>query len=177
MGKKSKKKAYSIEKAYPEVRVEKPDSYYASLLLDDYGSAQGELAAVLQYMYHHFVTGRNKKNRRYTELFEGIAKVERVHMELLAKAIMKLGGMPIYQGFMTPSWNHEATYYGQSLRDRLIANLQDEQEAINMYLRQLQVIKDKHIRKLLKRIIEDEKLHIKLLSNALEELNKESKSS
>jgi bacterioferritin len=177
MGKKSRKKAYSIDKAYPEVRVERPNTYYASLLLDDYGSAQGELAAVLQYMYHHFVTGRNKKNRRFTELFEGIAKVEMVHMELLAKAIMKLGGMPIYQGFMVPSWNEEATYYGQSLRDRLIANLQNEQEGINMYLSHLQVIKDKYIRRLLKRIIEDEKLHIKLLSDALEEFNKESQSS
>lgn len=161
-------KAFASDK-YPDIKVEGPNLYYASILMDDYASAKGEFGAINQYLYHHFITGQ--KNKEIAELLKLIAIVEMKHMEMLAETIILLGGNPVFKGYMIPSWNPRSIFIGRNLRERIIANINDEQEAINNYLKHISIIHDRHVRELLARIVKDEEVHIKLLSRALEKLH------
>lgn len=165
---KHKENAFASGK-YPEVKVEGPNLYYASLLMDDYASSVGEFGAINQYLYHHFIT--EPRNKHVAETLRDIAIVEMKHMELLADAIIKLGGNPVFKGYLQPSWNPRSIFIGRNLRERIIANINAEQEAINNYQKHIHVIHDGYIRELLARIIDDEQVHIKILSRTLEKLS------
>lgn len=167
--KEHKEKAFAAGK-YPEVKVEGPNLYYASLLMDDYASAQGEFGAINQYLYHHFIT--EVRNEKVGEILKDIALVEMRHMDLLADTIVKLGGNPVFKGYMLPNWTPRDIFIGRNLRERIFADINGEQEAINNYQNHISIIHDPYIRVLLHRIIEDEQVHIKILGRALEKITR-----
>lgn len=149
---------------YPEVKVEVPNVYYARLLMEDHAGLVSELSAITQYLYHHQLL--MPKYRDVAELLDCIAQVEMKHMELLGEAIVKLGGRPKYGVKQTGGirwWKGEDIYYGYDLCDMLSADIEGEKEAIAQYQKHIEMIDDRFIKKLLARIIEDEREHIRLL--------------
>lgn len=163
-----KRKGYADPAPYPKVNVAEPNQYYLQLIMDDYAGAVSEFTAISQYLYHYFVTKEDEKE--LAEMFENISITEMLHMEILSKVILQLGGDPIYMGgpsTMGNWWSGNLVYYGCSLCDRLHADLQSEYEAINTYQEHIHLIKDKNIQEILARIILDEKVHVKLFKEAI----------
>jgi len=71
-----------------EVRVEKPDPRFASLLMEQFGGANGELTAALQYFIQAFVL--RQKNPKMYDLFMDIATEELSHLEMVGATITML---------------------------------------------------------------------------------------
>lgn len=71
-----------------EVRVEKPDPRFATLLLEQFGGANGELKAAMQYFVQAFML--RKKNPKMYDLFMDIATEELTHLEIVGTTITML---------------------------------------------------------------------------------------
>ncbi|MDT5103154.1 MAG: Mn-containing catalase [Mycobacterium sp.] len=71
-----------------EVRVTQPDPRFASLLMEQFGGANGELTAALQYFTQAFVL--REKNPKMYDLFMDIATEELSHLEMVGSIITML---------------------------------------------------------------------------------------
>ena len=154
---------------YPEVRVTKPNAYYAQLLLEDYAGQVSETTAITQYLYHHYVLEQEYKE--ISDLLSCIALVEMHHQEMLAETIVKLGVDPrfrtIGQNNVETYWSASFIIYGTALCDRISADIASEWAAIANYRRHQSIIDDPYIKTILERIIVDELHHITLFNQVL----------
>ncbi|MHA0288319.1 manganese catalase family protein [Mycobacterium sp. C3-094] len=71
-----------------EVRVDKPDPRFATLLQEQFGGANGELKAAMQYFTQAFVL--RQKNPKMYDLFMDIATEEFSHLEMVGSLITML---------------------------------------------------------------------------------------
>ncbi|HEX3048176.1 MAG TPA: manganese catalase family protein [Bacillota bacterium] len=157
----------ALPERYPEPKVQAPNHYYASLLLEDYAGPTSELTAINQYLYHHFTLHHLKD---LAELEECIAIIEMKHMELLAETIILLGVDPQFRTLtnnLPAYWSATSVYYGVDACDKLTADISAETQAIKSYRRHQQMIDDPYIKVLLERIIKDEEHHRDLFCDAL----------
>lgn len=160
---------FSAEGPYPEIKVAGPNDYYAFLLLSDYSGLVSEMTAINQYLYHHLWFEEGNKDE-IADLLKGISIVEMHHLEMLAEMIILLGGDPKYIGGLSENfsfWCADYVYYGCGLVDRLEADIQAEQNAIKNYSEHIAIIKDPYIQAVLRRIIKDERHHLRLFEEAL----------
>lgn len=157
----SKPRWCAYQGPYPEPKAEKPNLYYASLLMDDMAGAVSELTATTQYLYHHQVLYDRYPD--VAELLECASIVEMTHLELLAETIIHLGGQPKF-GVMTNCgmewWRGDLVYYGCDICDMLSADVEAERQAIINYKRHIEMIDDKYVKALLNRILLDEQHHL-----------------
>ena len=63
--------------AYPPIQVTEPNQRYAAILLQDLSAVRGEITAVHQYVYHHWVI--HDADPKLANLFSRIARVEMHH--------------------------------------------------------------------------------------------------
>ena len=162
---------YSVNLPYPEIKVENKNPAYAQILQDDYAGTVSELTAITQYVYHNLVTGETRKE--IADALLGIAIVEMNHLHLLGEAIIKLGGNPVYKASKNNTgefWNGTYVQYSTNIKNLLIDDINSEKAAISNYRKHIELIKDKNIQKLLKRIIADEELHVIIFTQYLEQL-------
>ena len=157
---------------YPEVKVEKKNSFYAELLLNDYAGITGELSAITLYSFQNF--SLFDKYPKIAHNLIQIAKVEMKHLELLGKTINLLGVKPCYvfreqEKYPYKYWSSNLVNYDTNIYEILKYNIVSEEKAIFNYQYHLSLINDKYIRKLLERIIIDEKIHIKCFQSMLKE--------
>lgn len=152
-----------MNNVYPKVMVENKNIYYAHLLLEDYSGENGELTAITQYIYQNF--NIFKEYPYLAHILSKIARTEMMHLELLGKTIKLLGLEP---KFITNNkylkkynyWNSSYINYENNIINILQANILSEKIAIKNYRNHISLIKDKYIRNLLYRIIEDENKHL-----------------
>ncbi len=153
---------FFVNKPYPKVQVERKNIKYAKLLLEDYSGINGELTEICQYIYQKFDT--SDEDNTFSFVLSKIAIVEMKHLELLGKTIKLLGLNPKFintnKGYYD-YWNSSFIDYNTNKTQMLKLDIEKEKLAINNYLKDIQLIKDKYIQELLYRIIEDEELHIK----------------
>ena len=71
-----------------EVRVSQPDPRFATLLMEQFGGANGELTAAMQYFTQAFVL--RQKNPKMYDLFMEIATEELSHLEMVGSTITML---------------------------------------------------------------------------------------
>ena len=163
-----KRGKYSDPSPYPEVKVLSPNLYYAEILMNDFAGVVSEFTAINQYLYHHFLL-----KQELGELLENVAITEMLHMEILADTIRKLGGNPVIRGSNSTLhgnfWSGKYIYYGTNLCEQLKADIDAEYKAIAEYKKHIDYIGDPHVQAILQRIILDEKVHIRLFSQALHE--------
>lgn len=160
---------FSANVSYPEPKVERKNLFYANLLLDDYSGMVSELTASLLYVYQHFVSDGNIED--YAETVAGIAIIEMKHLELLGETIKLLGLKPVFtipsHGCYYP-WSSNLVDYSTNIIQMLKADIDAELKAIEQYEEHKLMIKDKYIVELLNKIIEDEKLHLKMFKDLME---------
>ena len=166
---------FKINKEYPEIKVERKNKYYAQLLLDDYASDASEDTSIHQYIYQSF--DLFDKYPDIAKPLARIAMVEMKHLELLGKTIKALGVEPkfIYvdakKRYYT-YWNSSSVDYAVKLHDMLVSDIELEKKAIRSYQKHIDMIDDKYIKVLLKRIIEDELIHIRCFNKLIAMINK-----
>ncbi|HWR23985.1 MAG TPA: hypothetical protein VN366_10985 [Feifaniaceae bacterium] len=151
---------YNLNLPYPEVSGEAdPDA--VALLLEDYAGIISEMTASNQYMYQYFLLVEN--NYSFAEAIKCIAATETWHRELLGRAIVRLGGTPIFAATNT-YWCSNYVSYDQDPQRMLLANINIEFATIYNYRWHIQLIPNESVKQLLERIILDEELHIRLFS-------------
>ncbi len=161
---------YSSSLPYPEIKVEKQNPYYASLLLEDYSGVNSEYTSISEYIYNHIEKSDTLKN--VSEAFKKIAIVEMKHLNILGKLILKLGIDPKFKtktnDYYTP-WNSSLIDYNKDITYILLNSIRIEKIAIANYEFHINIIKDKYIQEILKRIILDEKEHIECFKELLKD--------
>ena len=150
---------YKSTLPYPEIKVEKENIEFAKLLLYPYASMVSEDTAIHLYIYQSFIL-----DDEIGKILENIAIVEMQHLEMLAKTINLLGLKPEYKVNNIP-WNSDYVNYNTNLKDMLKINIEAETLAIKNYRNLIKVIDDKYIKELLKRIIIDEEIHLKIFKD------------
>ncbi|UCG82324.1 MAG: ferritin-like domain-containing protein [Dehalococcoidia bacterium] len=109
---------------------------------------EGEHAAIIQYLVHAYAMGEGEMACE----IEAIAREEMRHFDWLAEAIVGLGGVPsIKRGDMRTG--------GTAVSDWMRNDVKQEVDAITMYEEHIKAIDDRKIRRLLERILSDEKSH------------------
>lgn len=158
---------YSINQPYPPIIIKEKNSEYARLISHAYAGVVSELSASTQYVYQHIRLFRTK----YPEISEtliGISIVEMHHLEILGELIVALGGEPKY-GISKKNkfynWTSKFVDYDKDPEHMLFNDIQYELDAIEQYNKIISVIDDNSIKKIIERIIMDEKLHVKIFKD------------
>ena len=162
-----------LDLPYPEIRIEGKNEYYADLLLQDYAGQVSETTAALLYSYQHFE--KFNTNKEFAKIIEEISIVEMKHLEMLGKLIKLLGKNPMYitcetRGDDCTFWNAGYVNYETNLEKMLEIDIMSEQKAIRNYQIHKDMINDKYIKKILDRIILDEKRHLEIFNKLLSSL-------
>lgn len=168
----SKHNKYSINLPYPEPMIKMQNKEYANILLKDYAGAVSEFTAISLYVYQHFVSEEQYKD--YAELIGGVSVTEMKHLELLGETIKLEGFKPMYIDNASPHgklWSPMYVNYTTYILAMLKEDIKAEQKAIENYRYHITLIQDKHIIKLLERIILDEELHQELFIQEYEKYN------
>lgn len=154
---------------YPPVEAKGKNLYYARLLLNDYAGQNGEMTAVTQYLYQHFITAGS--DNTLAESLICISEAEMHHFELLGKLITLLGGNPLLrtqnQG-RNIYWSGKYIPELRNVKRILQKNIESENIAIRNYRIRIFQINDPQIQSLLERIIKDEELHITIFKKFLD---------
>jgi len=109
---------------------------------------EGEHAAVIQYLVHAYAMGEGEMACE----IEAIAREEMRHFDWLAEIIVSMGGTPsIKRGDMRTG--------GESVPDWMKNDVLQEKDAITLYEEHIKAIDDPKIKRLLRRILSDEKSH------------------
>ena len=109
---------------------------------------EGEHAAIIQYLVHAYSMGEGEMACE----IEAIAREEMRHLDWLAETIVSLGGKPsLTRGDMRSG--------GASVSDWMKNDVLQEEEAITTYEEHIKAIEDPKIKRLLERILSDEKSH------------------
>ena len=109
---------------------------------------EGEHAAIIQYLVHAYAMGEGEMACE----IEAIAREEMRHFDWLAETIVSLGGTPsLERGDMRTG--------GEAIPDWMRNDVLQEKDAITLYEEHIKAIGDPKIRRLLQRILSDEKSH------------------
>jgi len=109
---------------------------------------EGEHAAIIQYLVHAYAMGEGEMACE----IEAIAREEMRHFDWLAETIVSLGGTPsLERGDMRTG--------GEVVPDWMKNDVLQEQDAITLYEEHIKAMGDPKIKRLLERILSDEKSH------------------
>lgn len=152
------------EGPYPPVRAEGKNLLYARTMLDNQSGSDSEMSAVSLYFYNHLMTFEDQEAAL---VFHKISIVEMHHLEIFGALALQLGENPRLwtQGanrkvYWTPAYNR----YPVQMDQLLYHSILQEQKAVEKYEGQLKWITDRNIQDNLKRIIQDEQLHVRILT-------------
>ncbi len=138
-----------------------------------YAGREGELTAVLQYVYQAIYLGATGEEKSAKTLMS-IAVAEMHHIELLGTLITKLGAPPVFAScppYPVGFYSAACVNYVKEKRAMLCADIAGEKSAICSYERMLCIMENPRAAAVIERIIEDEKVHLKALQAMLAETN------
>lgn len=169
------------------VEVEKPNPYYAALLHEQLGGANGELKAALQYMSQSF----RIKDPEIKDLFLDIAAEELGHLEIVSQTIMLLNGHDVDAAStqvgeiqtqvtfgLTPglvnasgySWTGDYVSVTGDLCADLLSNIASEQRAKVVYEYLYRQIHDKKVRQTIDFLLNREEAHNAMFRKAFNKI-------
>ena len=165
------------------VGVEKPNPFYAALMHEQLGGANGELKAALQYLSQSF----RIKDQEIKDLFLDIAAEELGHMEMVAQTINLLNGhdvdaekVPVGEiqthvlfglnpGLVNASgysWTGDYVSVTGDLAADILSNIASEQRAKVVYEYLYRQIEDKKVRETIDFLLNREEAHNALFREA-----------
>lgn len=154
---------------YPPVAVLEKNQQYAQILMADLASTASEMTTVHQYLYQSWTINDHHQNIR--RVIQRIAVVEQHHFSIIGQLIHLLGGQPECRSSRPNSyWCGNMVSYSCELPVILSDNARSEQFAAQAYAAQSKEIKDPHVSKMLARLSLDERLHYKIFSDYLSQI-------
>ncbi|SHK44218.1 ferritin-like domain-containing protein [Thermocrinis minervae] len=109
-----------------------------------------EHSAIVQYLYHIFLI----QNAEITSEIEEIARQEMRHLKWFAQKVVQLGGQVELKRI-----EEAIEIGGPEWVDMLSKDVKAEEMAIEIYTKQLEMVKDDSVKRLLERVIGDENHH------------------
>lgn len=161
-----------VDQPYPSLDSLTCDPYSVRIISSAYATSSGELNAILQYIYHS-VNFSYKEDEKRAELLKSIAIAEMRHLDLLAEALIRMGAAPVYTSQPPAQYNFYSTKfvaYSRTLRNMVEDDIMGEKYAIYVYERMLSRLKNDVLKRLICRIIEDERLHLETLEQSLKDM-------
>lgn len=159
----------SVDKPYPQLKDVTPNRKDVKVLKGLAFGRNGELSAILTYLYQHYVLSNDYKDIK--DILEKISITEMTHYELLSDAIVAFGGDPTLTDGMGNVWTGRNVSQITDVKQILINNIESEQEAVKQYLMATKTTGNLSLAELYLRIIEDEQLHISIFEELLKNLN------
>jgi len=126
----------------------------------------GELTAVLTYLYQHYIL--NEMNPDLAKDLEQISLVEMEHYELLSEAIVDFGGDPNLTNGQGDIWTGRNIDTTKEVKRMLKNDIKSEKMAIADYNRAAKDTRNESLAELYLRIAKDEALHIVVLKYFLD---------
>ncbi len=123
-----------------------------------------EHSAIIQYIYHAFLI----KDEKVRGEIEKIAREEMRHMKWFAQKVVQLGGEVDLERA-----EDAIDFSRESLRSMIEADISAEDLAIETYSKQIELVKEDSVKKLLERVIKDEMSHKEEFKGLLEEVTEE----
>ncbi|MEN3034151.1 MAG: ferritin-like domain-containing protein [Aquificaceae bacterium] len=108
-----------------------------------------EHSAIIQYLYHIFLI----PDPEVVSEIEEIARQEMRHLKWFGQKVVQLGGQ------VSLDRAEDMIMIGNSIKEMLQNNVYAEKKAIEVYSSHLELTKDDSVKKLLERVINDEKEH------------------
>ncbi len=158
--------------AYPTMKGIGEDEKTLRLISPAYAGREGELTAVLQYVYQSIMFGKLGKTDFSKEVLR-IAVNEMEHLEILATMISKLGAPPIYTScppYPVGYYSASCVNYCKAPRQMICADICAEENAISQYERMLLRVKNPEVAEVLTRILQDEREHLRTFNDLLAQL-------
>ena len=158
------------ENEYPTLEEIKEDISTLRLISPAYAGREGELTAILQYVYQSIIFGELGKSEISKQLIK-IAVAEMHHFEILGTVIAKLGAPPIFTAcppYPVGYYSASCVNYTKVPRQMLSADICAEENAISEYERILCRLKNAPVAAVITRILEDERAHLKTFNELLE---------
>ncbi len=149
-----------INKPYPELTNIEEDVTTVNILKNLANGKFGELAGSSQYIFQSVVA--DKTEEEIASIFEEIGVVEMLHLDMLMHAISEFGGIPKYEDSNGNFFNTVSLNYSIKLKDMLDGNIRAESMAIESYKNAIMRVKNKSLKALFERIIEDEMRHLEI---------------
>ena len=137
-----------------------------------YAGKDGELTAVLQYVYQSILLGGSGE-RELSGLLLSIAVEEMRHLQILGTLIVKLGAPPVFTAcppYPVSYYSASCVNYAKSPRAMLAADISAERTAISEYERMIACLGNEPAAAVLARIRDDEEEHLRRLRDAAKTL-------
>ena len=157
---------------YPSPKDLCCDECSAQIISPAQAGGEGELTAVLQYLFHAVQFDRIG-NKKFARILRDIAISEMHHLDLLAETLCALGVSPVYSSCPPCLCNFYSTRnvsYSVTPQRMLMDDINGECNAIRDYEQMLCRLKNEQVGAIISRIILDEKLHLCTLKRMLSEL-------
>lgn len=164
-------KAFVSPEPYPPIVVAGKNRLYAGLMHMNMCAAHSELTALMQYLYQSWVMNAN--HAEAAQDLQRIAMVEMHHLNIIAQLVQQLGGDPVYAVSFRRRrrvWDGTMVSPCKNFFHMMQNNLLAEQETIDRYRRQAAMVQDASLAAVLLRIVEDEKVHVKIFRSYLDVL-------
>lgn len=162
------KKDDFLGRSYPALKSYCKNSYYSGILQNLYAGSEGEVIIFLQLRYHSNVL--KNFNAKISSVLEEISMCDLKHQELLASAIEKTYGNPVY-ATSTGKWiGGRQIDYVKSVKQILSANLEAKEKSIIDYKVAISKIDNVQIKLLLGAILADEENHRLILKKLLKSI-------
>lgn len=156
---------YQAQAPYPEVQAGGRNQRYAEAILSNMSGDISEMTAVCRYFYDHLAAAGVPE---VASVFHEISIVEMRHLEIFGVLAQQLGADPrlwcIRRGRRT-WWSPDYIQYTRKLGPLIHSALRAEQRTIEKYEGQTRWIQDENVVANLRRIIQDEQIHVELLDS------------
>lgn len=155
-------KTCASDVAYPSLEGVEEDAATLKIISSAYAGEEGELKAVLQYIYQHILFD-NMGCKSYAAILRKIAIAEMKHLEILGELILKLGALPVYS-YLPPYpinyYSARSVSYAKTPQKMILDDIAAEQCAIDAYTKMLCRLKNEQVAAVIQRIRMDETEHL-----------------
>ena len=127
-----------------------------------YAGRNGELTAILQYVYQSILLDGCGKTNEAKQLVR-IAVDEMHHLEKIGSLLVKLGVPPVFTAcppYPVAYYSAANVDYSRPIAQMIAADIRGEQEAIACYTRALEAISDPEMRAVIEKIRGEEERHL-----------------
>lgn len=158
--------------AYPSLDGIGEDCAALKIVSPAYAGDEGELKAILQYIYQHILL-EHMGEKKHAETLKRIAVTEMKHLELLGAMILRLGASPVFS-YLPPYpinyFSARAVSCSRLPQKMILDDIAAEQYSIDCYGKMLCRLKNERVAAVVQRIRMDEERHLEELKEILKDL-------
>ena len=147
---------------YPKLKKLNANSYYLGLIQNLYSASEGELPSFLQTFFQATITQSTPKLHA---LLKKISEQDKKHMEILADAIIKLGGTPKFFNAQSKWFTTREIDYVQGIKQIISYDIEMKEKMVLDYKSTIQKVSSPELKAFLQRILDDEINHLEQLKN------------